>query len=247
MKYGWISFPAAAIRKKPRHSSEMVNQLLFGEQVELLKKKNDLWVKIRSLHDNYVGWVTITLITETEEPNISGRPIFSAELFSNYRAGNREMIIPFGSVINAFGKSDEMFQGNTFTAGQVERSPAFLRGQALRWLNVPYLWGGRTAMGVDCSGLVQVLFRVMGIDLPRDAWQQAQAGSVIKKFRDALPGDLLFFDAKEDIVHVGILIEPGLMIHSSGKVRLDAVDKKGIINPEIKSRKLNLKLITRIF
>ena len=102
-------------------------------------------------------------------------------------------------------------------------------------------------MGVDCSGLVQVLFRVMGIDLPRDAWQQAQAGSVIKKFRDALPGDLLFFDAKEDIVHVGILIEPGLMIHSSGKVRLDAVDKKGIINPEIKSRKLNLKLITRIF
>ncbi len=102
-------------------------------------------------------------------------------------------------------------------------------------------------MGVDCSGFVQVLFSVMGIGLPRDAWQQAQAGKLIRKFREALPGDLLFFDAKEDIVHVGILIEPGVMIHSSGKVRLDAVDKKGIVDPVIKSRKLSLKMIRRMF
>ena len=157
------------------------------------------------------------------------------------------MIVPYGSILNAFGEQDDYYEGLTFNRGEVERSPAFLKEQALRWLNVPYLWGGRTPMGVDCSGFVQVLFRMIGIDLPRDAWQQAQAGQVIKKFRNARPGDLLFFDAKEDIVHVGILIEPGVMIHSSGKVRLDAVDKRGIVNPEIKSRKLNLQLVTRVF
>jgi cell wall-associated NlpC family hydrolase len=101
-------------------------------------------------------------------------------------------------------------------------------------------------MGVDCSGLVQLLYRAIGIDLPRDAWQQAQEGSPVKKFREALPGDLLFFDAGEEIVHVGILMKDHKMLHSSGMVRIDAVDKKGIVYEKKVQRRLKLRAIRRV-
>ena len=114
-----------------------------------------------------------------------------------------------------------------------------------QWLNAPYQWGGRTLFGVDCSGFVQVNFKMMGIDLPRDAWQQAQEGIEVRKLKQAICGDLAFFDDREEIVHVGILLNSEQIIHASGKVRIDNIDKKGIINSETGKRTHSLRVIKR--
>ena len=99
--------------------------------------------------------------------------------------------------------------------------------------------------GVDCSGFVQVNFKMMGIDLPRDAWQQAQEGRMVNKLKETVCGDLAFFDDKEEIVHVGILLGNEQIIHSSGKVRIDTIDKKGIINSDTGKRSHSLRVIKR--
>jgi cell wall-associated NlpC family hydrolase len=99
--------------------------------------------------------------------------------------------------------------------------------------------------GVDCSGFVQVIYKVMGVDLPRDAWQQAQEGTVVKKLKDAVCGDLAFFDDKDEIVHVGILLSNEEIIHASGKVKIDKIDKKGIINGDTGKRTHDLEAIKR--
>ena len=247
MEYAMISAPAAPVRRKARHSSEMVNQLLFGEVVLVLRRKNELWVRVKSLHDGYEGWLTTTLIDPLKEYLPSPQQIISAELLSRIQLGERILHIPFGSLLSTLNNEDYAFGGRVMKPGLAPPSVMQLCELALTWLNVPYLWGGRTPLGIDCSGLVQVLFSTQGIFLPRDAWQQAQSGTLVKKFRDARPGDLLFFDEKEEIVHVGILVEPGVMIHSSGRVRLDPVDKKGMVNAEIRSRKLKLQMIRRHF
>ncbi len=109
------------------------------------------------------------------------------------------------------------------------------------------MWGGRTPLGVDCSGFVQVVFKLMGIDMPRDAWQQAQAGRPVKKFSEVRTGDLAFFASKEDITHVGILLDNGEIIHALGKVRIDAIDKKGIISADTGKRTLRLRAVRRVW
>ena len=255
MEFAVIQLPAAAVRRRPRHSSEMVNQLLFGEMVVILRQKNDRWARIRSVHDHYEGWTSTAFLQPLREDEaLRGNSVATNALFSELQMGDKRLHIPFGSSLPAFESGEGRINETTYrlhsgyydTAGAAA-SVEKLKELAQQWLHVPYLWGGRTPMGVDCSGLVQILFKMIGIPLPRDAWQQAQAGEAVRKFRDARPGDLLFFDEKEEIVHVGILFEPGIMIHSSGKVGFDEVDKKGLVGPRHRSRKLRLRAIRRLF
>lgn len=262
MKYAIVSVAAAPVRRKPNHRKEMVSQLLFGEAVEILKSKGDLWVKIRSLHDEYEGWMTHTLLTPIDEVAATNRNSFTtAGLLNTIEIGEKKIQVPVGSSLPFFengvadnqigtgkiGKEAFSFAGNFYKREEQKPDAELLEKLVMPWLNAPYLWGGRTPLGVDCSGFTQVIYKLMGIDLPRDAWQQAQEGKAVKKFADAQPGDLAFFNNKEDIVHVGILLGNDKIIHASGKVKIDGIDKKGIIDAATGKRILSLKAVRRVW
>ncbi len=253
MNYATIIVPAAAVRRKPRHQSEMINQLLFGESVGILKEKADLWVKIRSLHDGYEGWIPRNLLQETTKGGAVNFSKYITNAFLNVlRIRDLDMHIPIASSLPAFEEGKGMIgpisyelDGSIVEVDAQVFTSEMIRKLSFQWLNAPYLWGGRTIFGVDCSGFVQVIFKMLGKNLPRDAWQQAQKGQVVKKLKDAVCGDLAFFDDKEEIVHVGILLGPEQIIHASGKVRIDAIDKKGIVNGDTGIRSHSLRMIKR--
>ena len=118
---------------------------------------------------------------------------------------------------------------------------------ALRFLNSPYLWGGRTPLGIDCSGFTQMVYRLQGIDLPRDAYQQSEVGTTLSFIEESEAGDLAFFDDQEGkITHVGIMLEDNHIIHASGKVRIDRIDQQGIFNKETGKHTHKLRLIKSI-
>jgi gamma-D-glutamyl-L-lysine dipeptidyl-peptidase len=252
MDYAIVSVPAAPVRRKPRHQSEMVNQLLFGEEVKIIKEKTRGWVKIRSLLDNYEGWMVSSLLQQTDAKMIrQENEYLVAGLFNTIRLNENVLQVPFASSLPGFGIEGQMppwiyeFDGKYIKKNEQQPGPWLVRQLAVSWLNAPYLWGGRTIFGVDCSGFVQVIYKMMGMDLPRDAWQQAQEGKTIKKLKDAVCGDLAFFDDREEIVHVGILLSNEQIIHASGKVRIDRIDKKGIVNSDTGDRTHSLRAIKR--
>lgn len=255
MDYAVINVPAAPVRRKPMHRKEMINQLLFGETVKLLKTKGDHWVKIRSLHDGYEGWMTNTMFAiVSEEIAQSKRLYVTADLLSTLDINDKKINIPAGASLPFFANGKGLlgmfpytFHGKRYNREEQKPDAALINQLVMPWLNAPYMWGGRTALGIDCSGFVQVIFKMMGIDLCRDAWQQAQEGKPVKKFRDVKTGDLVFFNNKEEIVHVGIMLGNNKLIHASGKVRIDEIDKKGIINTDTGKRTLQLRAIRRLF
>lgn len=255
MYYAVVSVPAAPVRRKPGHRKEMVNQLLFGESVKVLKTKGELWVKIQSLHDGYIGWMTNTMLLSIEEDRANTMNVFAtAEILSTALLGEKKIQIPVGSSLPFFengkgrlSETEYFFSGQYCKRDEQVPSTELVSRLTTAWLNAPYLWGGRTPLGVDCSGFVQVIYKLMGIDLPRDAWQQAEVGKSVKKFSEVKPGDLVFFDNKEDIVHVGIILENNQIIHSSGKVRIDLLTRKGIINTKTGKKTLRLRAVRRIF
>lgn len=253
MNYAVVAVPAAPVRRKPNHRKEMVNQLLFGESVKVLKKSGALWVKIRSLHDGYEGWMTNTLLEAVEEKTAHVVAEYAtSDMLSAVSVDKKKIYVPVGSTLPFFdsgkgqlGSVAYSFSGHYFKRDEQRPSGELIQQLTAKWLNAPYLWGGRTPLGVDCSGFVQVVFKLMGIDLPRDAWQQAQEGKVVKKFSEAAIGDLVFFDNKEDIVHVGILLGNDQVIHASGKVRIDGIDKKGIAGKQAGTPNIRLRAIRR--
>ncbi|MCH8556494.1 MAG: C40 family peptidase [Balneolia bacterium] len=227
-----IKTATAPLRSADSESSEMVSQLLLGETAEVLETK-ERWVRVRCSHDKYEGWLSITQIHELTEQEVTGWVAYGLSsrstnrLFKAVNSRGDVLLVPFGSVIHEPEPGLLKFPFGEFIATE-QRAPekrSFLE-MARFFSGAPYLWGGRSELGIDCSGFVQVLYQAMGVQIPRDASQQIHAKECHSiKLEDAEPGDLIYFsfDGK-NVVHVGIYIGDGLLIHASGDVHIDNLD-----------------------
>lgn len=246
-------------RKEPADAAEQVTQLLFGEHYEV-KETRKKWIRIRTALDNYECWIDKKqhfAIDEKFGERLNKQKFIpvSLEMAGWVQQVSNNSIVPIvlGSSLPfldhgqfKIGKELFKFEGQHQLKAD-KKNTSLLVQQALVYLNTPYLWGGRHPFGIDCSGLVQICYKTIGINLPRDAYQQAALGSSLSFIEEAEPGDLAFFDNDEGkIIHVGILLKDNYIIHASGKVRIDRIDHQGIYNNEINDYSHRLRIIKRI-
>ena len=255
--FGISLLSVTPIRFEPNDRSEQVSQLLFGELVEIIKE-NEKWFQIKMLYDNYEGWMDkkqIEIINaKTKDKLLKQSSAFTFDRAQSLNAPNNKFPIVFGSTLHAYdGLSFKIKKESYQYSGAVIQNPEakdwieIIEKAAHKFLGCPYQWGGRSPFGIDCSGLTQVVFKIAGIPLPRDAWQQAEQGRAINFVSEAKTADLAFFDNDEGrITHVGIIIENHGIIHASGEVRLDKLDHYGIYNDESKSYSHKLRVLKRI-
>jgi gamma-D-glutamyl-L-lysine dipeptidyl-peptidase len=258
MHYGICLLSVIPCRKEPASTSEMVTQLLFGEHYSV-KEQNDDWVQIFTAYDNYECWISRKQHTKISEATFKSlelqSPNLSAEFLHNITNKNNGLSfpIPIGSTLPNFVNKECRIEEHSFTydgkiaATYIKKTTEELIETAKLFLNAPYLWGGRTFMGIDCSGFTQIVYKLNGYKLPRDAYQQAELGQPLSFVEESQPGDLAFFDNEEGkIVHVGILLNSTEIIHASGNVRIDKFDHYGIFHSEKKKYSHMLRVIKRI-
>jgi len=251
--------PAVPLRSEASDRAEMVSQILFGETCTLLERQEQ-WSLVRCCYDDYEGWVSnkqIHPLTLQEEeqveswnvivscPSIS-ISITSPSLFPGEYA-LAPISIPMGSRLPEQHriKLGDITIEHSIPA--LEATPFITFSKAFELLNAPYLWGGKTLMGIDCSGFTQTIFKVYGIHLLRDASQQATQGLCVNSLEESQRGDLLFFSNPQGrITHVGIKFGADTVIHASGRVRIDKIDATGIFNHEENRYTHKLHSIRRI-
>lgn len=256
--FGICNLSIVPCRKEPSDRSEMVTQLLFGEHFEILEEQGS-WSRIRIAYDDYECWIdkkqylpiqqhTFDLIDTTE--------IYcSNELVQVITDNKTKQLIPLviASSLPGFDNGECAVENHSFSydgafiTGNLPFTKMGIIEIAMLYLNAPYLWGGKTPFGIDCSGFTQMVYKLNGIKLSRDAYQQAEQGETLSFVEEAEAGDLAFFDNEEGrIVHVGIVLENNKIIHASGKVRIDGFDHQGIFNNDKKDYSHKLRLLKRI-
>ncbi len=257
MKHGICLIAAAALRMHPDHKSEMVSQLIFGERFYIQEHITG-WYHIEMSHDHYQGWIAgnqMTLLDETQFEQLeNAEKYFSTSRFSSITDASKgeSFLISGGSTLylqsNNIAIGSKAFTFHEGKSSPKEAKPEQVTEFARVFLHTPYLWGGRSAFGFDCSGFVQLVFQMAGISLPRDASVQANQGEPVHLIHEARAGDLVFFDdAEENISHVGILLPEGRVIHAYGRVRIDHIDHQGIFNPGTGKYSHSLRLIKRVY
>lgn len=256
MKKGICTLSIVPVRLDPDDKSEMVSQLLFGETYRVLKK-NGKWCQIQMASDDYSGWIDLkqhTLITDKEFEKLQEESAYLAyDLSCHTDINDYQQALLMGSSLPHFdgmtfkvGGKKGLYNGQVVEPG-LEKNHLHIIKIAKRYLNAPYLWGGRSPFGIDCSGFTQMVYKFVGIYLKRDTYQQAQEGRLVQMLASAKEGDLAFFVNKDDrISHVGILMGNDQIIHASGKVRIDRIDNYGIYNESASKYTHKLSLIKRL-
>ncbi len=238
MKKAVCKVMAAAIRKESNDQAEMLTQLLFGETMTILDF-GKYWAKIKMDFDDCEGYVDTRQIEEITDEQIANRKtnLVKEKFISTKLNDDTIALLSLGSEID-------------FPIDSPEKSEAIktrITNAAQDFLNIPFLWGGRSFFGVDSGSLVQLVYKINAIRLPRYPNQQSEKGEVLSFIEESESGDLAFFENESgEINHVGIMLEDQKIIHASGKVRIDTLDSTGIFNQELNQHTHKLRFVKRI-
>ncbi|WP_099098863.1 C40 family peptidase [Tenacibaculum agarivorans] len=253
--FGICNLSIVPLRLEPSDMSEMVNQLVFGEHFIVLEKTKK-WSKIKLAFDDYEGYIDNKQYEDI--PEALYQKLSSEE---NYYAGelidfivddnNNLTTIPYGARLPFYKDHSFTIKEKSFIyEGKINHGKLTKNAiveTAFHFLNTPYLWGGKTPFGIDCSGFTQTVYKLCGYQLLRDASQQATQGEVLSFIEESEPGDLAFFDNEEGIItHVGIVMNDYNIIHAHGKVRIDKLDHSGIYNTDSQQHSHKLRVIKKM-
>jgi cell wall-associated NlpC family hydrolase len=251
--FGICNLSIIPLRSEASDRSEIVSQVLFGEHFEIIAVDKQ-WTKIKLQFDDYEGWIDSKQYQSISEENYirlsKEAVILNSDLVEYITAPDNTLIpITIGASLSFLNHSDINSKNYDFEGLKVtgKKAKSNLIATAYLYLNSPYLWGGKTPFGIDCSGFTQMVYKLNVYKLLRDASQQSTQGEVLSFIEESEPGDLAFFDNEEGkIIHVGIMLESNYIIHASGKVRIDRLDHLGIYNAELNRHTHRLRVIKKI-
>lgn len=248
MQYGICNLSIIPLRLEASDTSEMVSQVLYGNVFKVLEMRKS-WCKIRLAFDKYEGWIDNKQFLEISKENYDNltnqKPKLSVDLIEFVEDKNNQLYsIPLGAQLNGLGLLEHNFEGET---SEEKKDKNLIVTTAFNYLNAPYLWGGKTPFGIDCSGFTQMVYKLNGYKLLRDASQQATQGEALSFIEESEPGDLAFFDNAEGVItHVGIIMKDNYIIHAHGKVRIDRLDHSGIYNVDRRIHTHKLRVIKKV-
>ncbi|WP_051189777.1 C40 family peptidase [Daejeonella oryzae] len=256
--FGVCNLSLIPLRAAASDKSEMISQLLFGDNFEVLEM-TEKWTRIITSYDQYEGWIDSKQFVETDLASFNAlnylqnilRP-FVYHPVKNIKA-NEVLNLVAGSNLPAYNDGVFVINATKYSIGKeavihpvLDTFKDEIENVAKLYLHTPYLWGGRSVFGIDCSGFTQMVFKQFGIRIQRDAWQQALQGFPVDFLQETKPGDLAFFDNEEGrIIHVGIMLDNEHIIHASGRVKIDKIDTTGIYSEELKRYTHQLRIIKR--
>ncbi|NOR29393.1 MAG: SH3 domain-containing protein [Lutibacter sp.] len=255
MHYGICNLSIVPLRIEPNDNSEMISQILFGEHFKIIELRKN-WSKVRLAFDNYEGWIdnkqfeqipeeTYIKLSTTETILANELIEFATDKKENFITVTLGACLPFYNHKNlSINNTNFNYEGTVIIKKQPKEA---IINNAFKYLNAPYLWGGKTPFGIDCSGFTQMVYKLCGYKLLRDATQQATQGEVLSFIEESEPGDLAFFDNNEGtITHVGIIMKDNYIIHAHGKIRIDRIDHSGIFNIDTHKHTHKLRVIKKI-
>lgn len=256
-EYGYCRLSLVPVRGEASERAEMVTQLLFGDLYQVLAyNASREWLHIQLAADGYQGWINHKLhhavTADFYEEALQRPPIASLEISGQLQLPGQVLHVVLGSLLplspQALFQAEDgvKFRGKTHAISKIKEA-AILKEFAFKYIDSPYLWGGKSPFGIDCSGFTQMVYRLGGYQLQRDASQQARGGVAVASLAEVTLGDLAFFNNPEGrITHVGMVLAGQKIIHASGRVRVDRLDEKGIYNEQEKTYTHALSHLRRV-